>query len=426
MTLEEARGLVARCAGRGSPGGPRGARGARSGCAGCDLEADAPAAATRRSPSTSITKRPNSSGSASRALDLVERDRLASRGAPREERLAPPRASSSSTRKSTSSPLGAPDRTPPPRSRRSPRRPAPRRAPTAPEPSATPSRISTSPRDRRTSASARRGSSRRRRARTAASGTLTSVDLRARRAAAARRKRSSCANAVPSDARVRAATPIGFQPGTRVGRSTSAEGRSTSAPKSVVAAASTGPEPSHAALPEEPADRVRERRRRRRPACPRRPTSRLPGSTPVSTPTPTSPTRSPRAAAARPLAGRNQSASSAMKSGRLEFATAGHARVDVLLAPGDQRERHRRVHHAEHEPAPPDGAQLARPRAPPRVTTRKPSSSDEGDQRRGSASSSPAGSRATPTLMNRYDAPQIADSSSSERDVALGHARPHG
>ena len=129
-------------------------------------------------------------------------------------------------------------------------------------------------------------------------------------------------------------------------------------------------------------DRCRRRRRRSRTgpprACPPPPTSRRAGRR----------RRASRRRRARPgrrrAAGRvdalarqrTRIASSATKIGTVAFADRGHAGVDVLLAPGDQRERDRGVERAEHEPRAPGAAQLAAAVSRPRWI------SDEAEQER--------------------------------------------
>ena len=92
----------------------------------------------------------------------------------------------------------------------------------------------------------------------------------------------------------------------------------------------------------------------------------------------------------------------------------GHARVDVLLAPGDERERHRRAQQTEHEPGAPHGCELARRRAARRRASRRRRRTAARSAITSRSDISVAGSKSrTPTLMNRYDAPQIAARSST-------------
>ena len=92
----------------------------------------------------------------------------------------------------------------------------------------------------------------------------------------------------------------------------------------------------------------------------------------VSTPTPTSPSENadqPHAATAARV-GSSHGTSIALKIGTVEFATAAIARVDVLLAPRDQRERDRAVDDADREPVHPAARTSASAARKPCVATR--------------------------------------------------------
>ena len=87
------------------------------------------------------------------------------------------------------------------------------------------------------------------------------------------------------------------------------------------------------------------------PATPHQPPL---GWRPARTATPRNPSPTPAMRAAPTCScGRKRVASRNVKIGTVDCAMPGDARVDVLLAPGDEPERDRRVQRAEHERGPP-------------------------------------------------------------------------
>ena len=87
-----------------------------------------------------------------------------------------------------------------------------------------------------------------------------------------------------------------------------------------------------------------------------------------------------------------------------------HARVDVLLAPGDERERDRAVDDPSAKPSQPSRRMSATVSLQPRCAASTTRSSDAASSSRSMIIV--AGSKArSATLMNMYDAPQNAASS---------------
>ena len=86
---------------------------------------------------------------------------------------------------------------------------------------------------------------------------------------------------------------------------------------------------------------------------------------------------------------------------------AGCARVDVLLAPGDEPERGRGVEEPEHDRLAPGLAEPRRPPCPvPIVAMRYASRTTPAISVRAAISAPGEKPPSTPTLMKRYDAPQ--------------------
>ena len=116
---------------------------------------------------------------------------------------------------------------------------------------------------------------------------------------------------------------------------------------------------------------VRQRRRGRRRACPTIAHAPPSGWTPVMSITPTRPIASPTICAPRSARAAGSAAPRiATKIGTDDWAIAGDARVDVRLAPRDERQRDRGVHGAENEARAPRAAELRRPPRLPRCAAR--------------------------------------------------------